>query len=180
MKKLILSVLLLLVFAGVSFATEIALTSVGQSPEGVMVNMVLKKMKVKADYDALMKPEMLTGEQKALIVVIGGSSKGLGAAGIDKEGEMARAKSVMEAAKAKGIKVLVMHVGGDQRRGDLTDFFVIGTVPFGDEIIVVSGGNNDGIFDKLKAASAKIVMAEKIQLTDKPLTDVLKGWGVSL
>lgn len=179
MKKIILSVLLLLSFAAVSFAADIVITSVGQSPDAMMVRMVLKKMKVDADYEAMMKPEQLEA-QKILIAVIGGSSKGLGAAGINKEDEMVRAKSVMEAAKAKGIKVLVMHVGGDGRRGDLTDFFIEGAVPLAEEIIVVKGGNNDGIFDKLKPSEAKIVTAEKIQETNKPIEAIIKEWGVAI
>lgn len=165
--------------AGTAAAAEIALMSVGQSPDAMMVQVILKKMKVAADYNALMQPEDLK-DQKVLIAVVGGSSKGLGAAGINKEDEMKRAEKVFEAAKAKGMKVLVMHVGGEGRRGELSDFFVKGGVPFGDKLIVVKGGNNDGIVEQLKAADATVETVEKIQATQEPMAEILKGWGVTL
>lgn len=74
-RKVFVAVCVLLCFAGASFAADIALTSAGQSPDAMMVRVVLKKLGVEADSDPLMKPEGLT--QKILIVVIGGSSKGL-------------------------------------------------------------------------------------------------------
>ena len=44
-------VFVLLAFIGSAGASEIALTSVGQSPDAVMVNVVLKRQKIVADYD---------------------------------------------------------------------------------------------------------------------------------
>jgi hypothetical protein len=114
-----------------------------------------------------------------LIAVIGGSSKGLGAAGINKEAEMARAKGVFDAAKNKGIRILVMHVGGEGRRGDLSDFFVNGAVPYGEKIIVVKSGNADGLFDKLKNAEASLIEVEKIHDRREPLEKYLKEWNVT-
>jgi hypothetical protein len=178
-KKTILSLVFLLVFciATTAAASEIALMSVGQSPDAVMVRVVLKKMKVDSYYEARLKASDLT-DQKVLIAVIGGSSKGLGAAGINKEQEIARAKDVFEAAKNKGIHILVMHVGGEGRRGDLSDFFVNGAVPYGEKIIIVKGGNKDGLFDKLKSAEAHLVTVDKIQETQEPLKNMLEEWGI--
>jgi len=161
-----------------SEAAEIALMSVGQSPDAMMVRVVLKKMKVESDYNAMLKENDLT-DQKVLIAVIGGSSKGLGAAGINKEQEMARAKSVFDAARSKGMRILVMHVGGEGRRGDLSDFFVEGAVPYGEKIIVVKGGNKDGIMERLKGAEVPIVPVDKIQETQEPLANILKEWGIN-
>lgn len=70
-------------------AAEVAVTSIGQSSDGMMVRVILKSLKIPADFDAVMKPEALKA-QKVLIAVVGGSSKGLGAAGINKEAEAAR------------------------------------------------------------------------------------------
>jgi hypothetical protein len=160
-------------------ASEVALMSVGQSPDAVMVRVgILKKMNVESYYNAMLKAENLT-DQKVLIAVIGGSSKGLGAAGINKEAEMARAKGVFDAAKSKGIRILVMHVGGEGRRGDLSDFFVNGAVPFGEKIIVVKSGNTDGLFDKLKNAEASLIEVDKIHDTSGPLSNYLKEWNVT-
>ncbi|MCL1940400.1 MAG: DUF6305 family protein [Synergistaceae bacterium] len=177
-RKIMLVLTLLFVFCTIAEASEIALMSVGQSPDAMMVRVVLRKMKVESDYDSMFGAKDLAG-QKVLIAVIGGSSKGLGAAGIDKEEEMARARAVFDAAKSKDIRILVMHVGGEGRRGELSDFFVEGAVPYGEKLIVVKGGNNDGIIDRLKKAEASIVTADKIQETQEPLAEILKEWGVT-
>jgi len=159
-------------------AAEIALTSVGQSPDAVMVNVILKRQKVAADYDAAMKAADLAG-QKVLVAVVGGSSKGLGAAGIDKNQELERSVALINAAKSKGIKVLVMHVGGEGRRGELSDAFVVGVVPLADALIIVKGANSDGLFDKLKPASVTMLEADTIQTVWGSLEPVLKKWGAA-
>lgn len=159
-------------------AADVAITSVGQSPDGMMVKVLMKKLNIEPDYDAMMKNDALT-DQKVLIAVVGGSSKGLGAAGIDKEEEKARALSLIEAAKAKGMKVLVMHVGGDGRRGDLSDMFVEAVTGLGDRVIVVKSGNHDGIFTRLKAENADLIEVENIQAAAAPLGDTFQEWGAT-
>ena len=162
-------------------AAEIALTSVGQSPDAVMVNVILKRQKITADYDAGMKAADLAGQngQKILIAVVGGSSKGLGAAGIDKNQELERSVALINAAKSKDIKVLVMHVGGEGRRGELSDAFIVGVVPLADALITVKGANSDGLFDKLKPSSVTMLEADTIQTVWGSLEPVLKGWGAA-
>jgi hypothetical protein len=179
---LLLVLLSLLTCAGPAGASEtgvpeIALTSVGQSPDAVMVNVVLKRQKIAAVYEAAMQGSDLAG-QKILIAVVGGSSKGLGAAGVDKNQELERCVSLINAAKSKGMKVLVMHVGGEGRRGDLSDAFIEGVVPLADSLIVVKGGNADGLFDKLKPGNVTMREADGIQTVWGSLEAVLKECGV--
>lgn len=166
--------------AGVSFASDVALTSVGQSPDAMMVKVVLKSLKIVPDYEALMKAEDLSG-QKVLIAVVGGSSKGLGAAGIDKDQEVARSKALLEKAKADNMKILVMHVGGPGRRGALSDLFISAAVPFADALIIVDKDNTDmdGLFSKLvEGKSIEILSADNVRGTKEPLESVLSSWGV--
>lgn len=173
-----MSVLLALVLCSSAFAADVALTSVGQSPDAMMVKVVLKTLKVKPDYNTVMKPEDLSG-QKVLIAVVGGSSKGLGAAGIDKDEEVARGKSLFEKAKADGIKILVMHIGGSGRRGTLSDLFVESAVPYGEKLILVDGANADGLFTKLtEGKDIEILSAKNVRGTKEPLKTVLAEWGV--
>ena len=159
-------------------AAEVALTSVGQSPDAMMVNVMLKKAKIAADYNSAMKESDLAG-QKVLIAVVGGSSKGLGAAGIDKNEELKRGVDLIAAAKAKGMKVMVMHVGGEGRRGELSDLFIKGIVPLGEGLIVVKGANADGIFTQLKPASVTMVETDSVQTAGPDLQAALKEWGVA-
>ena len=174
----LLLVFFTLAIAGAAFAADVAITSVGQSPDGMMVKVLMKKLKVEPEYDALMKADAV-GSQKVLIAVVGGSSKGLGAAGIDKNEETDRAKSVIEAAKGKGMKVMIMHVGGEGRRGDLSDMFITAVTPMGDRVVVVKGGNADGIFSNSKVADADLIEVDSIQATVAPLEAAFKEWGVA-
>ena len=168
----------MLCLGGAALAGDVALTTVGQSPDGVMVRVVLKSLKVAADYDALLKPEALAG-QKALIAVVGSSSKGMGAAGIKIEDELARAKALCEAAAGKGMKVLVMHVGGDGRRGESSNKCSEAAGAFADAFIVVDGGNNDGFFTKLaESRKVELLTAPNVKGTKEPLEKILKSWGI--
>ncbi|WP_352426314.1 DUF6305 family protein [Aminomonas paucivorans] len=176
-KKVFLGAVLAAALALPAQAAEVALTTVGQSPDGMMVKVILKKMKVDNDYDAMMKPDALKG-QKVLLAVVGGSMKGLGAAGIDKEQEKARGAALVDAARAKGMKVLVLHVGGKGRRGELSDFLATAVTPKGDAVLVVKGGNDDGFFTKLKGKNAPLTTADSVQKLQAPLTEILAGWGV--
>ena len=85
------------------------------------------------------------GDAKTLIVVVGGSSKGLGAAGIDADGELARVGELIDAAKSKGMTVIAMHTGGSARRGDLSDKFIAPVFEKADYAIVVKSGDEDGL-----------------------------------
>jgi len=175
---LVLMTIFLAAFPYGALAQEVALTSIGQSPDATMIKVVLKKMKVQAKEEKLLTAEKL-GSPKVLIAVVGGSSKGLGAAGVDKNDEIKRAEKLLSAARKQGVKVLVMHVGGSNRRGALSDSFIIAAVPFADRIIVVKGGNDDQVFNKhLKDKSVQILEAASIRGTQEPLGKTLSGWGV--
>ena len=189
MKKIILCVLATVLFlSGGSVlpdmvasaeASGILLTSVGQSPDATMIRVVLRKMKLNAENQPLLRPDGLGGE-KILVAVVGGSSKGLGAAGIDKDQEIERVTGLFQAAKQKGMKLLVMHIGGEGRRGTLSDAFIEAAAPHADRLIIVDGGNNDKIFDRLvEGKNVKILTAPNVNGTAEPLKETLSEWGVS-
>ncbi|MCI5725173.1 MULTISPECIES: DUF6305 family protein [Fusobacterium] len=161
MKKIFTSVLFIILSIGVfaaKFEKPILLTSVGQSADVQMVKALLKKGNIEAEFDKSVKAEDLKG-QKTVILAIGGSSKGLGAAGIKAEDEIARVEKLIKAAKSKGMKLIGMHIGGAARRGELSDKFVYVAAPYVDYLIVVSEGNKDGVFTKI-SADKKIQMDE--------------------
>ena len=180
MKKIILTgIALLLLFAGAAFAADIVLTSVGQSPDSMMVRVVLRKVKIDAENVPLLKAEDLK-DQKVLIAVVGGSSKGLGAAGINKDQEIERVTALLKTAGEKRIKILVMHIGGEGRRGTLSDAFIEAAAPWGERFIIVDGGNSDGIFDRLKKSpDVKILTAPTVTETSDPLKSTLSEWGAA-
>ena len=176
--RVIFTCFLLVAFSGVSLAADVVLTPFGQSPDAMMVKVVLKKLGVDGRLEKLLQTDGLMDE-KVLITVVAGSSKGLGEAGIDKDAEIARMKALSEAASAKGMKILVMHIGGKGRRGTLTDTFIVEAVPMADKLIVVEGGDYDGLFTELvEGTDLQIIPAASVRETTEPLKLVLTEWGV--
>ena len=119
-------------------------TSGGQSADYQMIATVMGK--VGMDYTvANLCTSADLGDAKTLIVVVGGSSKGLGAAGIDADGELARLEELMAGAKDAGLSLIAMHTGGEARRGDLSDKFITPIFEKADYAIVVTSGDEDGL-----------------------------------
>jgi hypothetical protein len=186
--RLMLICLLCAGFSNVAVAGEVVLTPFGQSPDAMMIKVVLKKLGIDGRLEKLLQADGLQGE-KVLITVVAGSSKGLGEAGIDKDAEIERMKAVSGAAAAAGMKTLVMHIGGKGRRGTLTDLkgrrgtltdlFIVESVPMADKVIVVEGGDYDGLFTGLAEESGvELVPANSVRETTEPLKQVLTEWGV--
>ena len=75
---------------------------------------------------------------------IGGSSKGLGAAGVDENQELDRVKSVIAKAEEQGMTIIALHIGGSARRGTLSDKFIPDALAAADAAIIVSEGDSDG------------------------------------
>lgn len=172
MKKLFVSALLLvstISTLGAEFNKPILLTSVGQSADVQMVKALLKKGGIDAIFDKDITASEIKDE-KTLILAIGGSSKGLGAAGIKAEDEIVRAETLIQAAKDKGMKTIGMHIGGSGKRGELSDKFIYATAPKMDYLIVVKEGNQDGIFTKIaQENNIKLDSVNKIVEAVNPL-----------
>lgn len=176
--RMILGCVLFAVFSNISLAADVVLTPFGQSPDAMMIRVVLKKLGVDSRLEKILKADDLQDE-KVLITVVAGSSKGLGEAGIDKDAEIGRMKNVTDAAKAKGMKVLVMHIGSKGRRGTLTDLFIVEAVPMADKLIVVEGGDYDGLFTGLvDGTDLEIIPAPSVRGTVEPLRQALSEWGI--
>ena len=94
----------------------IILTSVGQSADVNVVQTLLKKCEIDSDLNATVTADDL-GSYKTLVLAIGGSSKGLGAAGVDENQELDRVKSVIAKAEEQGMTIIALHIGGSARRG---------------------------------------------------------------
>lgn len=122
----------------------ILLTTGGQSADYQMVGTLLKNLGMDYELNNVATSADL-GSAKTLIVVVGGSSKGLGAAGIDADGELARVDELIKGAKNAGLSVIAMHTGGTARRGDLSDKFIEPIFSQADYAIVVASGDEDGL-----------------------------------
>ena len=138
------------------------LTSVGQSSDIAIVKVVLNtQLKLGLDAKPLAGLADIEG-MKTLVVVVGASTKGLGAAGLDVEKEVARAAALLKAARDKGIRILAIHTGGEARRGKTSNDMIEAVVPNADAVIVVAAGNKDKVFNTLAAKrGAPVVEVER-------------------
>ncbi|MCF2596485.1 DUF6305 family protein [Pseudoflavonifractor phocaeensis] len=132
--------------------SPILVTSGGQSADYQMIGTVMGKLGMDYEINNLATSADL-GDAKTLIVVVGGSSKGLGAAGIDADGELARLEELMAGAKDAGLSIIAMHTGGEARRGDLSDKFITPVFEKADYAIVVSAGDEDGLMSGICAGA---------------------------
>lgn len=144
--------------AQVVFETPGLITSAGQSSDVAIVKVMLNtQLKLGLDYKPLAQPADLAG-MKTLVVSVGASTKGLGAAGLDMDKEIARTTALLKAAKAAGVKVLVMHTGGEARRGKTSNDLIRVVMPQADYVVVVAAGNKDKLFTTLGAKQSVPVM----------------------
>lgn len=126
-------------------STPAILTSIGQSADVDIANTLCTKAGIEVTMNKNITGADLPDNCKTLILAVGGSSKGLGAAGIDADQELARTDALISAAKEKGIVVLALHTGGSARRGTLSDSFITPAFQGCDAAIVVSEGDSDGL-----------------------------------
>lgn len=136
------------------------LTSAGQSADVKMVESLIKKTDISYSIDTVLNADSI-GDAKTLIIVIGGSSKGLGAAGIDTDEELKRITALISKAKENGMVIIGMHVGGEGRRGELSDKFINATVGSVDYLVYVESGNDDNLLSDL--ASENSIPVESVE-----------------
>ena len=136
----------------VEFEAPVLVTAFGQSTDGSMIEQVMKRLKtVSYSYNPTATGADLDGV-KTVVIAVGNSTKGLGAAGISQEQETARAKEFMAAVEKKGVKVILCHIGGATRRGSLSDAFADMVLPLSSYMVVKEDGNEDGKFTSYASA----------------------------
>ena len=162
---LVLMISLFFGFSGISYAIEqpsipkvelpLIVTTCGQSPGALMVWVLCKQIKLPCDRADLLKVEDLKAKAeegnpyKTLIITTGTSMKGMGAAGVDIDFEVARIKAIIEEAKKEGILIIGAHIEGMARRVDATDAASIATViPQSNLLLIREDSNEDGYFTK--------------------------------
>lgn len=137
---------------------KVYLTSLGQAGDLSTVNTLLSRYvyssSENAEFAAKVTIENVlhaseVEEGSIVIIVPGASTKGLGAAGTNLAAEKLRGEAFAAAAKAGKITVIVVHIGGEARRGNDTDPLVRAAADGAELLFVVEDGNSDGFFDGL-------------------------------
>jgi len=158
----------------------VLLTSCGQSPGPVKVQVFLKRLGIEHEYKTDATVKDLAGKRfKSLIVVTGSSLKGMGAAGVSITEELQRTGALIAEAKKQGVMIIGAHVEGMERRaknaapGDNSDEQSIDAVcPLSQVMIVRKDGDEDGRFTTIsKTKKIPLVTFEK----NTDLSNVLKG-----
>ncbi len=130
------------------FEQPLLITSVGQSADVQIAGVLAKRAGLTAFLSKAAGKTDLEN-MKTLVLVIGVSMKGLGAAGLDLDHEISRVNGMVETALRENIPLLCLHLGGQARRGKLSDQLLATFLPFARMVIVVKSGNEDGLFTKI-------------------------------
>jgi hypothetical protein len=149
------------------------ITSVGQSADVQMASVLAKR----AGLNSVLKKTATTQDLegvKTLTLVLGASLKGLGAAGIDVDQEKERVRTLIAEAKKRDIPLLCLHLGGESRRGQLTDQLITEFLPFSQMAIIVKSGNFDGFFSKI--CDEKNIPLVEVEKTVDVLTPLKKAF----
>lgn len=133
---------------GPKFEQPLLITSAGQSAEVQLASVLAKRAELDFKLSKMATTEDLEGT-KSVCLVIGVSLKGLGAAGLDMAQEKERVTALLTAAQEKGIPVLCLHLGGEQRRGQQTDMMIKEFLPYARMALVVKSGNKDSLFNSI-------------------------------
>mgnify|MGYP005865903739 CR=1 FL=1 len=156
------------------FEQPLLITSAGQNAE-VQIAAVLAK---RTGLNYTLSKQATSAELqnvKTLVLVLGASLKGLGAAGLDMAKERERVMSLIAGAQKAGLPLLCLHLGGEARRGQQTDDLIAEVLPQAKMLIVVKSGNTDGFFTKLCHSQAiPLIEVEKAADAQAPLGKAFK------
>lgn len=156
------------------FEQPILLTSAGQSADVQLASVLIKKAGLTCTLSKLAADKDLQAH-KTLVLVLGASLKGLGAAGLDMAKEKARVEGLLKAAKAGNVPLLCLHLGGADRRGQTTDEMTAAYLPQAKMAIIVKSGNQDGFFTKLcRDHDIPLVEVEKTIEAAEPIKNAFK------
>lgn len=133
------------------YEAPIFVTSFGQSTDAAMLDTVMGRVGVEYKYSTNATADDIEG-YKTVIIAVGASTKGLGAAGISEADETARAKAIMDKLQAEDVEVICCHIGGSGRRGTLSDVFADMVMAQCSYIVLKEDANFDGKFTDYAAA----------------------------
>ena len=111
------------------FEQPLLITSAGQSAEVQLASVLAKRAGLNAVLNKVATAQDLENI-KTVVLVIGASLKGLGAAGLDVAKEKKRVHLLLEEAQKKNIPLLCFHLGGEARRGKLSDELISTFLPY--------------------------------------------------
>jgi hypothetical protein len=153
----------------------VLVTSLGQSLDAFQIQLVVKRQGIPFKYDARAGTDQLD-DVKTVFLAVGASLKGFGDAGITIKDELARASQLLDAAKGHGIFVVALHMGGMDRRDDLSNQLINLTAPRAQYLIIREDSDADGLFAGIaKMNNIPLLVIDNVQDLKQPLQELFAG-----
>jgi hypothetical protein len=153
----------------------VLVTSLGQSLDGFQVQLAVRRAGIAFKYDVRAEADQL-GDAKTLFLAVGASLKGFGDAGITIKDELARSGALLDAAKSRGIFIVVLHVGGEERRDALSNQLIELVAPRAQYLIIRNDSDADGMFATIaKTGKIPLVIVDNVINLKQPLQELFAG-----
>lgn len=160
------------------YKEPLLVTDVGQGNSAKLLRGLLKRNKgILFTMEERATSEHLAGV-KTVVIGVGASTKGLGAAGLDVQQELDRARELIDGARARSLPIIGIHIGGISRRGELSDRFVEEIIRNSDVFIAWQGGNQDGFIEKVASEHGiELKLVEKKTDVGRVLGELIQSSG---
>jgi hypothetical protein len=172
----LLLLLLSLPLQAARFGEPLRITSAGQGSDILIARQLfLRAGLAEPAVDARLPADSLAGVE-TLVVVVGGSAKGLGQAKDAADAELARVDALLDASAERRIQVLCLHLGRENRRGPLSDLFIRPVAERAQHLLILEGGDTDGYFRGVaeERGVPLAVSADYVELVQQ--INALFGW----
>ncbi|HBX23073.1 MAG TPA: hypothetical protein DEF34_05510 [Desulfotomaculum sp.] len=128
---------------------KVLVTPAGQSSDGLIVAGMMRELNVSHAYRNTARGEDVTQWYESVVLVLGHSDTGLRKAELTSEEEMERIQGLISATQLKAGAVVLIHLGGQNRRGVKDDALIRRFAPQANYILVADDANNDNIFGRI-------------------------------
>jgi hypothetical protein len=153
----------------------VLVTSIGQSLDAFQVQLAVRRAGIAFQYDPRAEADKLA-EVKTVFLAVGASLKGFVDAGITIKDELARTGKLLDAAKASGTTIVVLHLGGEERRDVLSNQLIELTAPRAHQLIIREDSDADGMFAGIaKAGNIPLTVIDNVINLRKPLQEMFAG-----
>lgn len=153
---------------------KVLVTPAGQGTEGLIISELCDVLNIRNHYMYWAEPQDLEG-YNTLVLVLGFSKQGLYSIHKNPEEEIQRVKSLVTAADKKGIPVILLHIGGQDRRSQVDDQTAGMIASMLDYIIVTQEGEWDGFFTGLATGNKiPLTVVKDIQEIKVPFNSVFR------
>jgi Domain of unknown function (DUF6305) len=153
----------------------VLVTSLGQSLDAFQVQLVVRRAGIAYQYDPQADTDKLAAA-KTVFLVVGASLKGFGDAGITIKDELARASKLLDTAKAQGVFIVVLHVGGEERRDVLSNQLIELAAPRANQLIIREDSDAEKMFAGIaKAGNIPLTVIENVSNLRQPLQALFAG-----